>query len=338
MKKITLGTLWILSLVALSSCQSVKNPEMPQNTPSPVTPIVETKPVESVKVITINLPDVQFLVNIAKDKWFFEKNQVAPEFMSVQKWADKFLVGNQVDLKVGSMSNLVNIYLNGQDPVVLGVLNRPSTAYVFSRFPKDKLQNAKKVAVDMFWNDGQYSTLAFLKNQWLDAKKLEIIAVPDDNAKIEMLRSGKLDLAFLSSFKNEDNYAKEFTIFPFYGNDGLPGYNFNRAIITNKSALETKREALLKFTKSIYEALDYIQNNKEDSLAYAKEKFSFNDADATMFYDRFIKSIDASWYTLDTKTLEWVKNIVVEEQKIKDASRDLAGFTDTEFTKEATLK
>ena len=266
-----------VAALALTACQSSQNAPQASN---------------SLKVITINLPDVQFLVHFAKDKGFFDTYKVAPEFLSVQKGADKFLVGNQVDLKIGSMSNLINIYLNGQDPVVLGELNRPSTAYIFSRLPSDKLSEAKKVAVDMFGNDGQYSTFAFLKLHGLDPKKLDIVAIPDDNAKIEMLRAGKLDLAYLSSFKNEDTFSKEFTIFPFYPADSLSGYDFSRAIITNKSALTTKKDAILRFSKAIYAALDSIRTNKEEATAYAVKQLGYNETDAAMFYDRFLKSLE----------------------------------------------
>ena len=224
--------------------------------------------------------------------------------------------------------------MNGQDLAVLGYIHRVSVSYIFSRFKKDEFQKVKKVAVDKFGNDGHYFALAFLKNQGFDLSKLDIIAVMDDNAKLAMLKSGQLDMALMTSFKDTDEASKDFTVFPFSEEATLTGYNYSRAMLANKEALQTKKDAVRNFEKAIYETLDYIKNHRDESIQFAMKDLSLESPQATMFYEGFVQGLKNEKFVLDINSLDGIKKIVIDQMKPKDTNRNLDGLNFPDFTKE----
>jgi ABC-type nitrate/sulfonate/bicarbonate transport system substrate-binding protein len=153
-----------------------------------------------------------------------------------------------------------------------------------------------------------------------------------------MLQSGKIDLAIMTSFKNENTYSGSLTVYPLYNKDSLPGYNFSKAILTNKSALENKKVALDDFVKSMYEVTEYIKNNPDYCVSFIEKEFSLSPEESKMFYNNYIKSLDGEDFILDTKTLSGVRDIVIDEMKLKNVNTEISGFSFTEFAKNASSK
>ena len=97
----------MISSIVLSSCgsNSAQQSNQIQSNSTQNSEVAKTSDASSLKVVTINFQDINFLVDFAKAKQFFEQNGVHPDFLNIGNGTDKLLLANQVDVKIGGVSN-----------------------------------------------------------------------------------------------------------------------------------------------------------------------------------------------------------------------------------------
>ncbi|MDD2487775.1 MAG: ABC transporter substrate-binding protein [Candidatus Gracilibacteria bacterium] len=291
--------------------------------------------IPTIKVVAINLEDVQFLLNFTKDKGFYAKNNINPEFIKVERGTDKILISNNVDLKIGSYSNILGMYLNGNEPRLIGSLFGPNSSYLLSKLDKENIKKAKMVSVPVLGNDGHYSTIAVLKNIGMDIENIKFIAIPNDNVAIKMLEDNKVDIVQVGGFKNGIHAKDKYFSIKIW-KESLKGYNFNRVVLATSDSLKNKNTEIKDFLNALYEGLDFIKNNKDSSVSYLQKKYDFNESEAEIFYENFLVSMKGNDFLPDIKDLENMKSIVTKTIKINNSNsqRDLKDFIYDKFVKD----
>lgn len=289
---------------------------------------------KKITMATSTTQDWQILMWIAEKINVFEKNWLDVDILNVFKWTDALLMANQVDVKLWWTPNAVWIYLNDQDIRLIATLWRNSIYNIYSRFPIWELSKIKKIAISKTWVEPHYKFLWTLKSLWVDTTNLESVIIPDENTRYQMLLKWEVDA---TNIMLHWIVAKDSWLYALVWDDKkVEGYNFPKAILTNQYVIDNKPEELRKFVNAIFETVDYMKKNKEETKIVMKEKYpEFTEEDLDDIYDSFLKTLDWETFIPDTSSFESDRWLVQEIGLPVNPTRDLKDFVYTKFAEDA---
>lgn len=292
------------------------------------------KKTEEVKVgLLQNLEDINFVLDFTNEKGFFTENEIKFVPVILASDSDRIMQSGETDVRVGDLSGTISTYLNGGEPRWIATPFRRFGSVAISRYPKESVNEIKKVAIIKAGTSSSIINKVALDNLGVNTDNIEFIAAPSDASREAMLDKGEADFTILMSekFLDENNKRDKYTI---YNDDELfKGSAFYRAITTTELKIKEKPETIKKFVTSVYEGISYLKNNKEEAISYLQNKKGFTQEKAEDFYSKFVSSLGDVEYT---PKLEQIKDLIVVVQKNlnpSDPNRNMENFVFQDFAK-----
>ena len=300
---------------------------------------LDTKNITSViKLATIDVPPIKFITDFAVKNWEFKKNNVDVNIMNVANWTDTLLMNGAVDAKIWATSNVLWMYLNNQTPVVVWNLFKQFSSTFFSRFPSWEFSKIKNVNVNRMATDPFYFTVAWLKNNKVDTSKINFVAFPSDNLKIQKLKKGEIDFATITDFKISSKEKTPFLAMSLSDDKVLDWYDFSFSVIANKKNLDKNKDWIQKLVKSLYATIDYALANKDESIAFIQKDLWYSKELAVSFYNNFELSAKNQDRITNMDKLNNMKELILPYVKPKNPTRDLKDFVYPDFVNAYTKK
>ena len=327
MKRNSIVTVSMLILVVIVAAYAMKSKKIN------VQDSVKVNAQQTLRFISpTNLQDVTFINDFTRDKGFYAKNNLVVQDIAADKDFTNLLLSGAGDVVISSYTGSMAAYFNNAQVRGLGGLSHQFRSIGVSRFPREKVQMIKKVAVDTLAGDPVSVMKNALKNIGVDPYSVEISAVPAVAAREAMLASGDLDFIILSSQQNLDTLdsSKNFTI--YQTEEITKNANDFLQIYTLQNKITEKPLALQDFVTSLYESLQYADNDPVEVKEYLMQKYGFSQEVAQNFYDRYLTARkDVSLIPSN----DLIKNI---SDKVKGnasitSDRDPIGFLYTDFAK-----
>lgn len=287
----------------------------------------ETQQMKKLKIVAIkDIEDVEMLLDVAEKRGFLTKNGIELERIDVIGSATKTILAGDVDVYVGGLSGFLSAYLNGAETRWLGAPFSLFAQYGVSRYPENEYEKIKKVGVAGLGIEPHLATLIGLKNMGVDLKSVDFIISKENATKFAMLDEKLIDFAVVSPYRDlrETGYENKYNIVE--PDNMLKGSGLLRGILTTKNILETKRDELSKFTLAIYQTLEYMSANPEDTKKYIQEKFGYDLERSSKVYESFVFSRGESEFIPKKENIGKLVELVNEYFKPEMLGRSLDEF------------
>lgn len=284
-------------------------------------------------VLLKNTDDINFILDFAREKGFFEKKGLEVADVRVEKDPFKLLMAGEGDVAFSGISTYLSMYLNGSDPKWIYSMVRPFGNFGISRFPEDQSDKIKKTVITNFGTEAHMQAIVAVKNRGLDYKKVEFFAAPRLSRE-ELVKKGEADFALVRGFPDKAAFGDGFS---FYSTEDLfKGVNFSKGLFTTEKNVEEKNRELEVFVATLKEAADYAKANEGEIVAFMEKSYGYSSANARLFFDQFLKASENLDNVPDISSIESLVDLVKSEFKPEQPDRDLSGFIHDEFAKKAS--
>jgi len=290
------------------------------------------------------------LTDIAEKKGFFEKNNVIIKKVPSVKVLEPLLIKKNADVALTTGIPAMKGFLDDHKIKVIAIVNNynplffSTSRFPVSRYPKKAIKMVRNVGISIHTSvtvpRHMVERLLFsilLKNMGVDIKQVSIIEIPQESARAAALLRGELDLAFFDTEKIRDQ-LEEMDTFTFLDAHELfkDFYVPNEIVITDE-ALKKKPEAAKRFVKSIYQAIKYVDKNKEEIITYFEKQHNLPRKDADILYKSLIESRANLDYVPSEENMADFIEAAIDQTTPKNPDRDINQFFFKDFA-EAAIK
>jgi NitT/TauT family transport system substrate-binding protein len=229
---------------------------------------------------------------VARSKGFWEEEDVKVDILEFKGDADSVqaLAGDAVDLNVAALQGGLNMIKGGQDiRVIWGGMNVAD----FSWYMQPKYQGwqdlkGKKFAVTSPGSLTELLLKAIAKKNGLDPEKdLQIVKVGTTPNAFAALRSGSIDVAFLSPPTKYQAEAEGFRLLATQAEEIAP--DWPKEVVYGKRAfLESEPEAVAAFLRGMSKAIKFAAANKEETVDILAKEFKMSPEQSERAYDELM--------------------------------------------------
>lgn len=300
------------------------------------TDAVQNKELKTVRVsIALGTSDIayQFLLDLAAEKGFFEKNGLKVEKIISNSNPILAVKTGSADMSLNIMAGSLIDYLNDVDLRAIAIPYKLFDYSAISRFPKSEYKKIKIAGSTRLGGGMQVMNMIALSNIGIDYRSIEFVALGTPSAIRESFKQGRIDF-MLSSNRDDERDAIKY--------DGVwstkeisSGHPIYYAYVSTPEFIDKDTDLVRSFALSNYEALKYMDENKKDTIDFFIKKYGISAVDADEFYDHYLAGREGVTYIPTLESVRFVSEIIKNELKPTDPGRDLNGFVEKKFAEEA---
>lgn len=270
MKKLILGLLSV-SIILVATIATFRHRVLPVN---PLPPIEHQINYAQIKVFDP--------VYIALDQGYFNEEGVVVNLKGETFGGPQALMAvgaGDVDAGIAATTAIINAVASGIK--VKGIMDVQSS---FEDSPLMKwyvLENSniktpndlrgKKIGVNTLGASFHYTTLEYLKNNNIPETAVEFLSIPHGNLE-QALRAKQIDVAGMIDPFSEVAFERGGLSTLFTANDVLGKKQFSLIFMSEKK-IETDPEAVIRFIKAYKKAVQFIENNPDQSAEIVAKVF-----------------------------------------------------------------
>jgi len=288
------------------------------------------------------------LTDIAEKQGYFEKNGVIIKKVLAEKVLEPLLMKKNADVALTTGVPALKGFLDNYKIKVLAIVNNynpllySTSRFPVSRYPKKAVKMVRNVGISIHTSvivpRHAVERLLFsilLQNMGVDIKQVSFVEIPQESARAAALLRGELDLAFFGSEKIRDQLKElgDFTVLE--PREIFKDLYVPSEIVITEKALKEKPEAAKRFVKSIYQAMQYVDGNKKEAIAYFKEKHGLSQKQAGILYQSLVESRANLDYVPSEDNMADFLEAAIEETKPKNPDRELNQFFFKDYAKAA---
>jgi len=291
----------------------------------------EAKIKEKIKVAYVEAVEShQILLDFAKNKGYFAKNNVDVELLSVKKGTDVILASGQADVVLGGLPGFLALYLNDNETRWIAAVNNP-TGYGVSRFSREEAKKIKKVAIVRFGGMPQMMTIIALERLGVDLSSVEYVAIPDDAGKANLMEKREIDFAMFESnkFVDENLSQKNYSVYDSLEITKDP--LLSQGIFTMQKTIDEKPRQLQEFVNAIHQTINYIDTNKDEVTSYLQNERDYSAEASQRIYAIMEKTSLKDFFKPEIEKISGRVEMVNKEFETKNKTRPIDKFIHAEF-------
>jgi len=169
--------------------------------------------------------------------------------------------------------------------------------FLYSNLTSIKDLKGKRVAISCIGCGSYLNLNRLLKNEGLSIDDVQVILMPDVDQRIKAFKSGAVEATAVTELAFKPGETK---IRIYLAENSTT--SFTGSVVTTGKLIQENPDLVMKFTRAIAKSVNYIYNNKNETIELIKSGLQVDDEKATDVYD-FIVSYKIYVSNLDMKNL-----------------------------------